>query len=309
MSYRIFDAHCDTIGEILDKDKKLSASDLHIDLKRALMPKNSYVQVFAACAYGKGALERAVNLIDRYFLEIERNESIVHCTSVSEIRKISVENKICSLLGIEGADAIESLEMLRLFYRLGVRILTLTWNYKNSISDGILEKRGAGLTDFGVSIIKEMNRIGMAIDVSHLSEKGFWDVCEHSNKPFIASHSNAKAICKNKRNLSDEQIREIIRLGGCIGINFYPVFLTDNTYCGVGDIIKHIEHILSLGGENNLGFGSDFDGIDILPDGISGVEDYEKLINELLKLGYKESFVKKICSENFLNVLDRIFTT
>ena len=149
----------------------------------------------------------------------------------------------------------------------------------------------------------------MAIDVSHLSEKGFWDVCEHSNKPFIASHSNAKAICKNKRNLSDEQIREIIRLGGCIGINFYPVFLTDNTYCGVCDIIKHIEHILSLGGENNLGFGSDFDGIDILPDGISGVEDYEKLINELLKLGYKESFVKKICSENFLNVLDRIFTT
>ena len=171
----------------------------------------------------------------------------------------------------------------------------------------IMEESGEGLSQFGEKVVRQMNRLGMAIDVSHLSEKGFWDAAEISEKPFIASHSNAKSICSHKRNLSDEQIKEIINKKGFIGVNFYPPFLTDCDRCGIKDIIKHIEHILSLGGENNIGFGSDFDGVDYLPDGIEGAQDYYKIIDELLKLGYSEKLVRKISCENFINVLTSIF--
>lgn len=301
MPFCIFDAHCDTISRILDNDESIIKNDGHLDSLRIKKSNNKFIQVFAAFSEDK---TQVFKIIDKYYSSINESE-IIHCNSYCDIERNLENANILSVLSVEGGDVLEgNLETLRILYRLGVRLLTLTWNYSNEIADGILEKRGAGLSEFGVSVVKEMNRLGMIIDVSHLSEKGFWDVAEISNMPFVASHSNCKSLCSNIRNLTDEQIKEIIKQNGVIGINFYSKFLSENKSC-IKDIIKHTEYILSLGGENSVGFGSDFDGIDSLPQGIVGVESFSDIIEEFLKLGYKEYVLKKILSDNFL----RLFKT
>jgi len=151
-----------------------------------------------------------------------------------------------------------------------------------------------------------MERLGMAVDVSHISEKGFWDVIEVARKPIIASHSCAKGLCPHYRNLTEAQFMAICEGGGVVGVNFYPLFLGGNN---VHDIIKHILYFLSLGGENHIGFGSDFDGIPNLPEGISGAGDVDKIINALLRENISEEIVRKITYANmekyFLKVLPK----
>ena len=142
------------------------------------------------------------------------------------------------------------------------------------------------------------------IDVSHISEKGFWDVLETTKKPILATHSNVKAICGHRRNLSDEQICAIIKNGGCIGVNLYSEFLSDMG-ADINDIFRHIEHILALGGENNIGLGSDLDGMDSLPNGIKGIEDIYKIFEEMQERGYSEMLIKRISSNNFLDVMQK----
>ena len=303
MSFSVFDAHCDTLSKILDENKSINKNDLHFDIERAKRNKECFVQIFAAFSYGENSFVRVNNLIETYHKMLRENTFIKHINSINDL----MDANFYSVLSIEGGDAIgDNMDTLDYFYNRGVRCLTLTWNYSNSIADGILSEYDRGLSDFGKKVVRKMNNLGMMVDVSHLSEKGFWDVSETTEKPFIASHSNTRKYCKNKRNLTDEQIKEIIRQKGCIGINFYPVFLTDGQSAKVYDIIKHTEHILSLGGENNVGFGSDFDGIDCLPEGIDGAESYEKIINEFLKLGYSEELLCKICYNNFINVFKKV---
>lgn len=304
MSFSVFDSHCDTLSKILDENKSINKNDLHFDVERAKKNTKSFVQIFAAFSYGENSFRRVNDLIGAYHRMLRENSFIKHINSIDDLKDAS----FYSVLSIEGGDAIGSeMENLDYFYNLGVRCMTLTWNYSNSIADGILSEEDRGLSDFGRKVVKKMNSLGMMIDVSHLSEKGFSDVAEIAEKPFIASHSNTRKYCRNKRNLTDEQIKEIIRQKGCIGINFYPVFLTDGQSADIYDIIKHTEHILSLGGEDNVGFGSDFDGIDCLPQGIDGAESFEKIINEFLKLGYSEELLCKICYDNFINVFKNLW--
>ncbi len=303
MSFSVFDAHCDTLSKILDENKSINKNDLHFDIERAKKNAKRVVQIFAAFAYGENSFTRVNELINAYHKMLLENSFIKHINSMNDLK----DADFYSVLSIEGGDAIGSnMENLDYFYNRGVRCITLTWNYSNSIADGILSEEGKGLSEFGKNAVLKMNSIGMMVDVSHLSEKGFFDVSEICEKPFVASHSNTRKYCKNKRNLTDEQIKEIIRQKGCIGINFYPVFLTDGQNASVYDIIKHTEHILSLGGEENVGFGSDFDGIDCLPEGIDGAESFEKIINEFLKLGYSEELLCKICYDNFVNVFKKV---
>lgn len=308
MTFCIFDAHADTISRLLDNGEDIFKSSGQLDLNRMKNTGFPYVQIFAAFTerIDNPAL-RVLKIIDKYYEFVSESDILVHCLSAEDIERNICCGKILSLLSIEGGDALlGSLEMLRNFYRLGVRVVTLTWNFGNEIADGILEKRGSGLTGFGAEVVRGMNRLGMIIDVSHLSEKGFWDVARISSKPFIASHSNARKLCSNTRNLTDEQIKEIIRINGCIGLNFYPDFLNNDGKSSIKDIVKHADYILSLGGENVLGFGSDFDGVDRLPCGISGAESYPDIINEFLRMGYSEELVKKICFGNFFRVFKEI---
>ena len=195
--------------------------------------------------------------------------------------------------------------MRKIFYRF--KSLCLTWNYRNEIADGVFESESrGGLTLFGKEVVKNMNSLGMLIDLSHISERGFWDVMELSKQPVITSHSNAKKICSHIRNLHDEQIMAIKNNGGVIGINLCPDFLSDNKDAYLKDIIKHIEYIVGLTGIDHIGLGADFDGIDSLPKDINGVEDIYKIADELLKLNYSNEDVEKFLGKNFLRIIKEI---
>lgn len=308
------DAHCDTITKIIETGESLKKNECHVDLERMMHCGAKRIQFFAAFidpAVGNAyAMKRAMQIIDRLYQEIEHNKALVMlCNNYAEINEALYHNKIAAVLSIEGGEALQGdLSALRMFYKLGVRSIGLTWNHRNEIADGVGdEESGGGLTGFGRSLINEMNELGMLIDLSHITEKGFWDVMEITKSPLIVSHSNAKKICNHKRNLTDRQIEAVKKNNGVIGINLYPYFLNNTDRAGLQDVIKHVEHITGVSGEDHIGIGADFDGIECTPEEINGVQDMEKIFNELLKLNYSEDSVKKIAGNNFLRVIREVF--
>lgn len=308
----IVDAHCDTITTLMKNGQELRENKCHIDLNR-LKQYDSYVQFFAAFISPDharmGALRRVLSIIDKLYLEIEHNKNDISlCCNYSDIIQTVKNKKVAAVLSIEGGDALEgSISALRMLYTLGVRAITLTWNHRNQIADGVEDRiTGGGLTPFGREVVNEMNRLGMLVDVSHISEAGFWDVMNLTVSPIIASHSNAQKICHHPRNLTDEQLLALKKNGGVTGLNLYPVFLNDSGRAGIKDAIDHIEYILAVTDENTLGLGTDFDGIESTPEGLEGVQRIGGLFNELLKLNYSEDIVRKIAGENFLRVIKAV---
>ena len=174
--------------------------------------------------------------------------------------------------------------------------MTLTWNGTCEIGDGVGVENSKGLSKFGSLVIKEMEKYGIIVDISHASEKLFYDISQTASKPFIATHSNSKCICPHRRNLTDEQFKVIKSFGGIVGITFAKDFLSQKD-AGVTDIIKHIEYFLSLSGENTLSIGSDFDGTD-MPKGINDIESVYDLYEQMLRLNYNESLLDKIFYKN-----------
>ena len=213
------------------------------------------------------------------------------------------------ILGIEGGEALgRELGRVEAFYKRGVRLITLTWNHPYAISDTCVQTAdrlngeadyAGGLTHFGRDVLREMNRLGIVADVSHLSDKGFYDVAEIAEKPFIASHSNSRALCPHPRNLTDDMFRLLIKKGGVTGINFYHSFLrADGGAASIDDILRHIEHFMALGGQKNVGIGTDFDGIDYPPEEIAGTRELGKLCDALLRINYPETLVRDIMAGN-----------
>jgi membrane dipeptidase len=256
------------------------------------------------------SLKRTLQLIDCFYREIEKNQNDISLiTNYNQIKEANKTGKIAAILSIEGGEALEGdLGVLRVLYKLGVRLLTLTWNQRNQIADGISESRtGSGLTEFGLKVIDEMNDLRMLIDVSHLSETGFWDVIKRSKAPIVASHSNCYALCPHLRNLKDEQIKALADKGGVIGITFVPNFLTqEKRKTTVEDVVKHIDYLIEKVGVDYVGLGSDFDGTDGLPLGLEGVDKIPNITEELLDRGYEEKDIKKILGENFLRVFKEV---
>ncbi len=308
MTHTLFDAHCDTISLICDTNQELLENNCRVDLKK--MSKNQHIQFFASFIDAQNDIltpfNRANQLIDYYYEQINKNSNLIsHCNSVFDINTSLINNKIAALLSIEGGEALEGkIENLLHFFDKGVRMMTLCWNYQNEICSGVDADNDNGLTDFGIEVIHLMNKKGMIIDVSHMSEKSFWDVMEATTSPVVASHSNVFSLKKHKRNLKKEQIAAVIENNGCIGINLYTEFLGD-TACTTDDVLGHIEYILEMGGENNIGIGSDFDGMNSLPKEISSIKDLETLPEAMLKKGYSEDLVKKITHNNFLRVVNQ----
>jgi membrane dipeptidase len=308
----IVDAHCDTVTKIMKQKENLLKNSCHIDIER-LKQHGEFVQFFAAfispeyCqAY---AMKRAIQIIDRFYSELETyKDFITLCHNYNEIQEALSIKKVAAFLSIEGGDALQGeLSALRMFYKLGVRSICLTWNHRNEIADGVADaSSGGGLTPFGREVIKEMNFLKMLVDLSHISERGFWDVIEATDSPIMVSHSNAKMVCNHRRNLTYKQILAVKDNRGVIGINLYPDFLNDSGKAGLIDVIKHIEYIASLTGSDNIGLGADFDGIDETPEGIIGVEDLTKIFNELLKLNYSEDFLNKFAGQNFLRIIKEV---
>ncbi|TCS83027.1 dipeptidase [Tepidibacillus fermentans] len=307
----IFDAHTDVLWKLLNDPSIDFYEDddrLHVNYPNMIKGKID-LQVFAI--YVSPTIKSSKFLVaiqsidDFYQIVIGQKNRFKLATTYQEIETYLDQDKKVALLSIEGADVLEGdLAKLRTFYRLGVRAMGLTWNQANEVADGIMEPRGAGLTRFGQEVVKEMNRLGMMIDVSHLSERGFWDVIEQSEIPIHASHSNTKKICNHPRNLTDGQIKAIIEQGGVIGVTFVRDFTSTNKEPTIDDLLLHIEHIASLGGIEHIGLGSDFDGANPIK-GLENAGKLENLVNVLLKYFAKEH-VEGILKQNWLNYYKRV---
>ncbi|MBQ2932820.1 MAG: dipeptidase [Clostridia bacterium] len=306
MTHTLFDAHCDTISAICDTRQELFENTCHIDLKK--MSKNQHIQFFASFIDAKNdslsPFKRANQLINYYYKQIRKNSNLIsHCNSVFDINTALAQNKTAALLSIEGGEALEGkLENLFYFFDRGVRMMTLCWNYQNELCSGVDAPCDSGITDFGFDVIRLMNKIGMLIDVSHMSEKSFWYTIGATKAPVVASHSNIFSLKSHKRNLRKEQIEAVIENNGCIGINLYTEFLGDKA-CTTDDVLRHVEYILEMGGENNVGIGTDFDGMSSLPNDISSIKELEKIPEAMLKRGYDEALVKKITHTNFVRIV------
>jgi membrane dipeptidase len=307
----VLDAHCDTASALLDQKADLLENNCHIDLKR-LLAAGERIQFFASFSnpfkFKNSSLIRILSIIDYIYRAQEQySDRMSICLNSGDIDTAIAYGKVGAILSVEGGDALNSeLSILRQLYRLGVRSMLLTWNHRNMLADGSLETHGAGLSDFGRQVVVEMNRLGMIIDVSHLCEASFREVLDLSNAPVIASHSNAKSVCSHPRNLSDEQLIYLKNKEGVVGITFYPFFLNNSGNASIDDVIRHIEHICSVIGEDNIGIGSDFDGIECVPAGIEGTQSLSVLFERLLTLNYSESFIEKFAGLNFMRVIRHI---
>lgn len=211
------------------------------------------------------------------------------------------------LLSLEGCEVFQDgLEKVALWRERGVRMGAPVWNHRNTLGVPAKENADEGLTEYGVQVVREMQRLGMAVDVSHLNERGFYDLFAKGTKPPMASHSCCRALCDHFRNLTDEQIRMLIRDGGYIGVNFYPAFLSADRQADCTTLVRHIDHICQLGGEDIVGFGSDFDGIEIAPDDLHHPGQMGNLIQALRTHGFSESAIEKIAGKNLVSYFDRI---
>lgn len=297
----LFDCHCDTISRVMTEGGSLRKNGFHTDLER-LHKFTPCAQVFAVCAETLDRpVEKADAMLRRLSQEIEENSDIVMlCLNFHDIKKAAESGKVAVFISIEGCEQISSLESA---YQNGVRILHPTWNFDNELC-GAAVGSGRGLTEKGRAFVKKAQHMGFALDMSHISERGFWDTLEACEKPVIAGHSNARAICNVPRNLTDEQFNALVTVGGGTGINLYPEFL------GLGKdinaVIAHIEHFLSLGGERSVFLGCDFDGIDSTPTGLDGVQKLDKLYNELLNRNYPEALVMALFWDNLYDIMEKM---
>ncbi|MFZ3576987.1 dipeptidase [Virgibacillus sp. DJP39] len=310
---KIIDTHCDALLKlqlakrgVLTNDDSLNftdSKDLNTSLNK-LKTGQTMAQFFAIFVHPDvPAVEKwqhALEQIDLFYTEVlGKNSELKHITAWKDLENLK-DGEIGAVLTLEGADAIgNDLAKLRHLYRLGVLSVGLTWNVANLCADGAQEPRGGGLTLLGKELVKLNNENLVYTDVSHLTVNGFWDVMELAKFP-IASHSNARALCDHKRNLNDEQIKAMIKKNGNIHVVFNPPFINyEKREATIPDMIKHIDHMCSLGGVKNIGFGSDFDGITCFVTGLEDASQYQNLINELLK-HYSEDEVKGFAYRNFL---------
>lgn len=303
----LVDCHCDTITKLMDEQKELFENDCHVDIKK-LKSFDCCVQFFAIwlqSKYYSNALNQTLKYIDFYNNQISKySEHITKVQTFNDIIKNQNENKISAVLTIEGGEALEGkLSTLDYLYSLGVRALTLTWNNDNLLAGGASGNNG--LTEFGYKVVERMHSLGMIVDVSHLSEKSFWDFDRVNKLPFMASHSNVKSLCNHKRNLSDEQIKAIAKKDGVIGINLYNNFLS-NTVSTVDDVINHIDYIIKLVGSDYVGFGCDFDGMKDTPKNINNISDLNIIIDKLLSK-YGDEVTEKILNKNFMRLIKAVW--
>ena len=217
------------------------------------------------------------------------------------------EGKVKILLSVEGGEIFEgSVERVHEFYERGVRMAALTWNNENEIAHPAKHGSKEGIKPQGWEILKAMAALKMAADTSHLNEAGFWDLIDKHSQPPMASHSCAMKLRPHFRNPTDEQIRAMTARGGWIGVNFYPWFLTDNGVAGVEDIVHHIDHMCQLGAHKHVGFGSDFDGIEVTPHDCTSPAGIPAILDGLRRRGYSEEAVEDIAGRNFLNYYRRL---
>jgi membrane dipeptidase len=358
----LIDTHNDvTSSTVAGLDIGKPNTDHHTDLPR-MKQGGMGAQFFAAyvaASYVEGnhSAHRTLEMIDtiRYDIVEKHSNDFVFATTAADIRRAHAQHKIAALIGIEGGHAIEdSLRLLCRFYEEGVRYMTLTHSNSNHWADssGDANQPNNGLTDFGKQVVAEMNRLGMIVDISHVSDKTFWDALAVSRAPIFASHSSCRAISPVPRNMTDDMIRALAKKRGVIQINFSCEFLNPDvaredaainekmravrdqlitkysndpdglrramrearTAVGAGegkratlqDVVKHIDHVVEIGGVDAVGLGSDFDGIGCAPEGLDSVDKWPNLTRALLEEGYTAAEIRKIYGGNTLRLMTEV---
>ena len=308
------DGHCDTLSKALDENKDIYKNDLQFSINKA-NKLGGGIQTLAAFVDTKYLKHKNAGFIrccsilkkfEDYQSEVENNLLIKDKVDLIGIEKYK-ETKV--LLSIENGAAISgNLENVDYFYSKGVRMMSITWNDDNELGCGANTKNDFGLTKLGFEYVRKLIDKGIVIDISHASEKTFWDVVSESNKPVVASHSNVYNLCKHQRNLKDEQIKAIAKSGGVVGICFYTDFLNSNKRAEVKDVVQHIKYIKNLVGIDYIGLGSDFDGMptEKTVEGLENVSKLDNIIKELNVQGFSYDEIVKIMLTNWLNVLKKI---
>ncbi len=322
----VVDTHCDTLKCLTPEFTRVTGSmwadrskvgmGVHSDLGHVDLPllREGGVdcQVFAISSARDRtppyALRTALDMIGVFYRECERNPDAVQPVyNHDDILEAAEAGRVAAMLSIEGADVIEGrISMLSVFHRLGVRMVGLVHSLRNLLADGVRDARtGGGLSELGVQAVEELDRLGMIIDVSHINDRGFWDVVDIAKGPIIASHSNSRAVCSHPRNMTDDMIKALAEKGGVLGMNFAPSFVHP-TNPSVSTLVGHIDHISDLVGPDHVGLGSDFDGIPSTPAGLEDVTRMPNIAEELIERGYGREDLKKILGLNHLRVIKKV---
>jgi len=339
----IFDAHCDTVMKVLDHGVDFMARDVesHISFP-GLIESGVRAQIFACFVlserYPGSERARALEMIEAVGeMAAATDGQLRMVTSQEDLEAAFGGGPIAGILALEGADPLESdADNLRLFYERGVRSVIPAW--QDNAFSGTAFGTNTPLTDQGRQLISLCEELGVMVDVSHLSDRAFADVVALAGRPFVASHSNCRALCPTARNLTDEMIRSLANAGGVMGINFSPSFLCPDTRAavmplfeaarkpGVSEaeqaelhqralavprpslswVVRHVQHAIQVGGEDCIGFGADLDGIGALPDGFEGVSDFAKFPELLDRAGLRTGQIEKVCFRNFVRVFGEV---
>ncbi|MBI9045895.1 MAG: dipeptidase [Anaerolineaceae bacterium] len=322
----VVDGHCDTLMKIengsLDfgkgpiensKNLNLGSNVSHIDLPR-LKAGGVTTQVMACFVEKKflpaDATNQALRMIDGLYRVLDKHDSSFKLVKTAKEIEVVKEKGINSaMLALEGAESLEGeLAILRMFYQLGLRQVGLTWNWRNQAADGLGEARtGGGLTEFGVDMVKEANRLGIILDIAHLAPAGIRDILEISEQPIVDSHCGARGLTDHVRNLDDNQLEAVAKSGGVVCVTFVKDFInSDSEKASIEDVFKHIDYMVKKIGVDHVGIGSDFDGV---PGYLPGLEDASKMSDltaGLLERGYSEKDVASIMGGNYLRVIKTV---
>ncbi|QST01658.1 dipeptidase [Pontibacillus sp. ALD_SL1] len=306
----IIDAHCDVLWKLWEKPERsfFNSSDLQVNYEK-WMASPVKVQCFAIfvpeTVSHASQFDVALEMVQLFKERIvDPYEKIVWIKDQDDLLSLG-PNERGAVLTLEGCHPIgDQLSRLKALVQLGVRAVGLTWNQGNAVADGIGETRGAGLTDFGRDVIRYLNKEQIWTDVSHISYKGFWDTLQVADF-LMASHSNAYAVAAHPRNLNDAQLRALIEREAFIGVTYVTEFLNLTLEAYRKDVIRHMKHIINLGGECSLGFGSDFDGTDKVVTGLEDYTDYESFLSQIVVNQFPQDIVRRVCYENFIRKFPR----
>lgn len=317
------DMHCDTLMKLASRDISgdlSSCSQVSVDFNRLIKSK-ACIQFFAIFMLPERTFKKyniplmsdheyicdRVAYLKKY---VEMDEKIFLVEKKSDLKKIGVNGNVGTLLTIEDGRYIENeLNRVEFLYHLGIRLIGLLWNEENSLGFPNSREQSVnskGLKPMGIETVREMNRLGILIDTSHLNDAGFYDVAKYSTQPFVASHSNCRALVDHPRNMTDDMLKVLADKGGVVGLNYMPEILrADSTESRIDDMVCHIQHMKNVGGIDCIALGSDFDGIhgDLE---ISGCDQHGKLFDALKKAGLSDEEVEKIAYKNALRVLSDV---
>jgi membrane dipeptidase len=308
----VIDGHCDFLYGAVRHRRKL-ADDAPAN--RISLPKlrqggytAQWLAVFdqwAELSPAENAPAQMLKAIDAFYAELAEHPHVLsHAVTGAEVEQAKIDGKIACILSLEGAEPLGTdFSRLRVFHRLGLRMIGLTWNYANQVADGAGVTYPNGLTDFGRSLIPELNRLGILIDIAHLAPPGVAEVFQLTERPIIASHANAQAICPHRRNLSDPQLDQLARNDGVIGVTFVPEFISATpAEQTLETLIKHITHIRQRIGARHIALGSDFDGYAGATIGLENAGALPNLTRALADAGFTEAEIRAILGLNFLRV-------